>query len=129
MIGTTVAFQVSWRKMAEFWFGLVWFYGISTIVGYLMPNSFLYILTVLFQTIQLSISTLLSSIYPIDKTLSGATTQDQRGPGSNGNEWVLCIPQSSSIAVISLSDCLVSYTGRLFAGSLTPRQKCCWYVL
>ena len=21
------------------WFGLVWFYGISTIVGYLMPNS------------------------------------------------------------------------------------------
>ena len=22
------------------WFGLVWFYGISTIVGYLMPNSF-----------------------------------------------------------------------------------------
>ena len=20
------------------WFGLVWFYGISTIVGYLMPN-------------------------------------------------------------------------------------------
>ena len=22
---------------------LVWFYGISTIVGYLMPNSFLYI--------------------------------------------------------------------------------------
>ena len=24
-------------------FGLVWFYGISTIVGYLMPNLFLYI--------------------------------------------------------------------------------------
>ena len=23
------------------WFGLVWFYGISTIVGYLMPNQFL----------------------------------------------------------------------------------------
>ena len=22
------------------WFGLVWFYGISTIVGYLMPNPF-----------------------------------------------------------------------------------------
>ena len=39
------------------WFGLVYFYGISTIVGYLMPNPFLYILTVLFQTIQFSIST------------------------------------------------------------------------
>ena len=24
-------------------FGLVWFYGISTIVGYLIPNPFLYI--------------------------------------------------------------------------------------
>ena len=36
------------------WFG---FYGLSTIVGYLMLNLFLYIWTVLFQTIQLSIST------------------------------------------------------------------------
>ena len=36
-------------------FGLVWFYGTSTIVSYLMPNPFLYIWTVLFQTIQFSI--------------------------------------------------------------------------
>ena len=36
--------------------GLVWFHGISTIVGYLMPNPFLYILTVMFQAIQFSIS-------------------------------------------------------------------------
>ena len=33
------------------------FYGISTFVGYLMPNPFLYKWTVLFQTIQVSIST------------------------------------------------------------------------
>ena len=26
----------------NYWFDLVWFYGTSTIVGYLMPNSFLY---------------------------------------------------------------------------------------
>ena len=39
-----------------FYFGLVWFYGISTIVGYLMPNLFLYILIVLFQTVQFNIS-------------------------------------------------------------------------
>ena len=38
-------------------FGLVWFYGTSTIVGYLMPNPFLYIQTFLYQTIQFSIST------------------------------------------------------------------------
>ena len=29
------------------WFGLVWFYGISTIVGYLMPNPvFTYVLNI-----------------------------------------------------------------------------------
>ena len=42
------------------WFGLVWFvgfYGISTFVGYLTPNLFLCKQSVLFQTIQFSIST------------------------------------------------------------------------
>ena len=51
------------------------------------------------------------SLWPIDRTLSGATTPHQSGPGSNGNEGVFCIPQSSSITRASLSDCLVSYTG------------------
>ena len=32
-----------WGWMALVWFGLVWFYGISTIVGYLMSNPFLFI--------------------------------------------------------------------------------------
>ena len=35
---------------------LVWFNGTSTIAGYLMPNLFLYKWTVLFKTIQFSIS-------------------------------------------------------------------------
>ena len=39
------------------WFGLVWFYAISTIVGYLLQYPFLYILTFLLQTLQFSIST------------------------------------------------------------------------
>ena len=47
-------------------------------------------------------------------TLSGATTSGQSGPGSNGNEGVLCIPQNSSISDISLSDCLVSHRGHSF---------------
>ena len=38
-----------------------------------------------------------SSIQPIDRALSGATTLGQSGPGSNGNEGVLCIPQGPSI--------------------------------
>ena len=52
-----------------------------------------------------------SSIWPIDRTLSGATTLGQSGPWSDGNEWVLCIPQNSSITEASPSDYLVSYPG------------------
>ena len=37
-----------------------------------------------------------SSIWAIDKTLSGATTPGQSRPGSEGNKEVLRIPQSSS---------------------------------
>ena len=46
-------------------------------------------------------------------TLSGAGTAGQSKPESNDNEWVLCIPQSSSITRTSLSDCLESYPGLL----------------
>ena len=48
----------------------------------------------------------------MDQTLSGATTPDQSGPGSDGNGGLLRIPQSSSITGTSPSDCLVSYPGR-----------------
>ena len=41
--------------------------------------------TVLLQTIQFSLSTQFSSIWPIDRTLSGATTQNQSEPGSDRN--------------------------------------------
>ena len=57
--------------------------------------------TVLFQAIKFSTSTQFSSIWPIDKTLSGATTPGQNWPGSNGNKGVLRIPQSSSITTTS----------------------------
>ena len=50
-----------------------------------------------------------SSIWPIDRTLSGATTPSQSRLESNGNEGVL--PQSSSITEASPTDCLVSYLG------------------
>ena len=46
---------------------------------------------------QFSISKQFSSIWPIDRTLSGATTLGLCRPGSNGNKGVLRIPQSSSI--------------------------------
>ena len=67
-----------------------------------------------------NISTQFSSIYPIDRTLLGATTPTQNGPGSDGNEGVLRIPQSFSITGTSPSDCLVSYSGQLLGGASYP---------
>ena len=49
---------------------------------------------------QFSISTQFSSIWP---------TPGQNGPRVEGNEWLLCIPQNSSIPGTSPFDCLVSY--------------------
>ena len=55
--------------------------------------------------------------------LSGATTPGQSGPGSNVNEGVLRIPQSSSITGISPSDCLVSYPGHLCVKGAYPSAE------
>ena len=49
-----------------------------------------------------------TSIWPMDRTLSGVTTPSQSGPESIGNEGVLHILQSSTITGVSSSDCLVS---------------------
>ena len=76
--------------------------------------------TVLFQAIQFSVSTQISYIWPINRTLSGTTTPDQNGPESGGNERVLRIPQSSSITGTSTSDCLASYLGHSLGAELFP---------
>ena len=47
-------------------------------------------------------------MWPIDRTLSGVTLPSQSGPGSNGIEGVIHIPQNLSITGVSPSDCLVS---------------------
>ena len=49
------------------------------------------------------------SVWPIDRTLSGTTTQGQSWSKSDDNEVVLHIPQSSSITGASPSDCLLLY--------------------
>ena len=38
-----------------------------------------------------------SFILPIDRTLSSATTSSQSEPESDGNEWVLRIPQTPAL--------------------------------
>ena len=51
-----------------------------------------------------------SSIWPIDRTLSGASTPGKSGPGSNANEGALHISQSSKTGA-SPADGLISYPG------------------
>ena len=65
-----------------------------------------------------------NSIKSIDRTQSGVTTPDQREPGSDGNEEVLRIPQSSRIARASPWDFLVSYSWQSsFGGGSYPSAK------
>ena len=69
-----------------------------------------------------------SSIWPIDRTLSDATTQGQSGPRSNGNEGVLHISQGSRTGA-SPSGSLMSYPGHSLGGGLTPLQGSNWCIL
>ena len=52
-----------------------------------------------------------SSIWAIDRTLSGVTTPGHGKPGSDGNEEVLLIPRGCSNIGTSPSEFLVSYPG------------------
>ena len=57
-----------------------------------------------------------SSIWPIDRTLSGATIPSQSGPESGGHEGVLRIPQRFNITGTSPSDRLISFlVGRVLS--------------
>ena len=50
--------------------------------------------------------TLFSSIWPIDNTLSGATTPGQSGTGSKGNEEAVCIPEAVGLCTVYVSGLL-----------------------
>ena len=64
-----------------------------------------------------------SSFWPINRFLSDATTPGQNGPGSDGNEGVFCIPQTSSITGTSPSECLLSYSGHSLGESYPSAEK------
>ena len=53
--------------------------------------------TIPFQAIQFCAVAQFSSIWPIDRTLLGTTTQDQSGPGSDDNKGILCIPKALAL--------------------------------
>ena len=64
----------------------------------------------------------ISSIKHIDRALSVATTPGQRGPGSNGNEGMLQILQTSSITGTFSSYCLVSSQDTRWWGSYSSAE-------
>ena len=55
--------------------------------------------------------------------LSGATILGESGSGSNGNEGVLRIPQSSNITGTAPSDCLMSYPGHSLWGAYPSAES------
>ena len=59
----------------------------------------------------------------MDRALSDTTIPGQSGPGSNGNEGALRIPQISTIPGTSPLDCLVSYPGHSLVGSYPSAEK------
>ena len=67
-------------------------------------------------------STQFSSILPIARAPSGATTPGQCRTGSGRNEGVFHIPQSSSITGTLLSDWLTLYPGHLLGESYLPLE-------
>ena len=77
----------------------------------------------LFQTIQFSISTQFSSIWPITRAILGTTNLGHSGSGSYGNDRVLRIPQSSSITGTSPSDSSVIFWTLIGEGSYPFAEK------
>ena len=63
-----------------------------------------------------------SSIWPVDRTISGATTLGLNGSGSYSVERVLRIPPNSSITGASPSKCFVLYPGHSFRGSYASAE-------
>ena len=71
-----------------------------------------------------------SSIWHIDGTLADTTNLSHSGPGSNGNEGVHHIPQSSRAgASLTIRCSLVSFRTLIGEEVLTSQQQCSWHIL
>ena len=79
--------------------------------------------TILFETIQFSISTQFSSILHMERNISVVTIPGQSE--NDGNEWKFRIPQSSRITGTSPSDCLVSQQDTHWGVLLLCREAVC----
>ena len=106
----------------HFFESLVWL-DLGLIPNFLDHWQTLLIWPVLFQAIQFNVSTQVSSIWSIDRTLSDTTTQGQSEPGSDGNEGVLCIPKFQHHWNLT-SNGAVGYTDCVSAERQDPTNKC-----
>ena len=67
-----------------------------------------------------------SSIWPMDRFLSDATTPGQSEPGGDGKKEELHISQSFSITEATPTDCLVSYLGHSLGESYLSAAPVNW---
>ena len=102
---------------------MFWLYSVKCQNSSISNNSVSDTKTVLIQTIDFRISIEFSSIWPVDRTLSGATILGQNEPGSDCNEGVLRIPRSYSVTGTSPSDCLLSNPGESSWGSYPSAEN------
>ena len=119
MLELTIA-EILWIQINCLFVRVLWHINLCRLFN---AKSILYKYKVLFQTIQFSISTQFSFIWPIDRTLLGATTPGQSEPGSNSNKEVFCIPQSSNITGTLPSNCLVLYPEHLLEVGVWPHCR------
>ena len=96
--------------------GTIWWWIQTIQFSIIFVYTQLNVKTVLFQTIQFS------SIWLIDRSLSGATTPGQSGPGSIGYEGVLHTPQKLQ-HYRSLTIRLFNVISRTLVGGVLPL---CW---
>ena len=62
-------------------------------------------------------------IWPIDRTLTGTTTPEQRGPWSNGSKGVLHTPLELQMPSLIIKYSYLSYPRQPFRGEVLPLCK------
>ena len=70
-----------------------------------------------------------SSICPIDRTLSGATTLDQRGPRSDTMKRYSVFPKAAALLEPHHQIVQCDNQNVRWGGGLTPQQRCSQYIL
>ena len=123
MIKQFYFFQFSSVQIRRKWFRILLYITNNSIKHQLFVYTRLNYLTVLFLTIQFSISHLFALSLNVKQYYLIHRYDFIRCYHSGQNEGVFSISQSSSITGASPSDCLMSYPAHRWSGGLNPQQK------